>query len=117
MRYTFFFIMTTCFLQTYGQDLGLFKADKLKDWKIDEYTVIYSRKLGPAGPPYYQYDVYKRDKYLSYAAYLMDNDSCKLLFRERNDYYVMFDLCKGSKSILSADKTSINADDVDSITI
>ena len=65
---------------------GMTEWTKLKDWKIDEYIIEYSRKLGPAGPEYYQYDIYKGDKYLSYAAYNIDNDSCKLLFRERNDY-------------------------------
>jgi hypothetical protein len=56
------------FLESRGQ-FGLVKTDKLKEWTIDEYSIFYSRKLGPAGPPYFEYDIYKRNKYLSYAAY------------------------------------------------
>jgi hypothetical protein len=117
MQKSVFILLTFLTLQSYGQGLGLVKADKLKDWRIDQYTIIYSRKLGPAGPPYYQYDIYKGDKYLSYAAYIIDNDSCKLLFRERNDYYVTFNLCNSTKSILTADKTKLETSDIDSITI
>ena len=83
-------------LQSCGQGWSLVKTDKIKAWRIDDYTIIYSRKHGPAGPHYYQYDIYKRNKYLSYAAYILEDDSCKLLFRERNDYYVTFDLCNHS---------------------
>jgi hypothetical protein len=116
MRYILTLIILVSFLESCGQH-GLVKADKIKDWKIDEYTIVYSQKLGPAGPPYYEYDIYKGDKYLSYAAYIINNDSCKLLFRERNDYYVTFNLCSKTKTILSADKTKLDMDDVDSITI
>ncbi len=104
-------------LQSCGQGDGLVKADKLKNWEIDDYTIIYSRKLGPAGPPYYEYDIYKGDKYLSYAAYIVDNDSCKLLFRERNEYYVTFNLCNKTKTVLSADKIKLDLNDIDSVTI
>jgi hypothetical protein len=117
MRKLLLFILTILSLQSCGQGGGLVKADKLKDWKIDEYTIIYSKKLGPAGPHYYEYDIYKGDKYLCYAAYIVDNDSCKLLFRERNDYYITFNLCNNTKSILSGDKLKLDVNDIDSITI
>jgi hypothetical protein len=103
--------------QSFGQGLGLVKADKLKDWRIDEYTIIYSKKLGPAGPHYYEYDVYKGTKYLSYAAYIIDKDSCQLLFREKNDYYITFNLCSSTKLILTEDKTKLNIGEIDSISI
>ncbi|HEY6505960.1 MAG TPA: hypothetical protein VIZ28_18425 [Chitinophagaceae bacterium] len=117
MRKLLSFILTILSLQSCGQNGGLVKADKIKDWKIDEYTIIYSRKLGPAGPHYYEYDIYKRGKYLSYAAYIVENDSCKLLFRERNDYYVTFNLCNNTKTVLSSDKTKLDVSEIDSIII
>ncbi|MCE3283103.1 MAG: hypothetical protein K0Q66_1840, partial [Chitinophagaceae bacterium] len=43
---------------------GLVTAEKQREWVIDEYHITYSRKLGPAGPHYFQYDVYKGNKYL-----------------------------------------------------
>jgi hypothetical protein len=95
----------------------LVKTQKLKDWKINEYTIMYSQKTVPSGPPYYEYDIYKGSKYLSYAAYKMNNDSCKLLFRERNDYYILFDLCNSEKSIVTAERTKLKLSSIDSITI
>ena len=117
MRRLLSFILIIFGLQSCGQGGGMVKAEKLKDWKIDQYTIIYSRKLGPAGPHYYEYDIYKGDKYLSYAAYIVENDSCKLLFRERNDYYVTFNLCNNTKTVLSSDKTKLDESEIDSITI
>lgn len=103
--------------QSCGQKLGLANANRLKDWRVDEYTIIYSRKIGPVGPSYYQYDIYKRNRYLNYGAYIVDNDSCQLLFREKNDYYVKFNLCNATKSILTADKVKLKISNIDSITI
>jgi hypothetical protein len=96
---------------------GLVTAEKQREWVIDEYHITYSRKLGPAGPHYFQYDVYKGKKYLSYAAYLETNDSCQLLFRESDDYYIRFNLCNGSRTVLAPARVKLEKDDVDSITI
>jgi len=116
MKTVFTILLTIFFLQSHGQ-FGLVKADRLKEWEIDEYFITYSRKLGPAGPEYYEYDIYKNNKYLSYAAYLVDSSNCKLLFRERNDHYVTFDLCSKTKIILSAKKNELELTEIDSITI
>src|SRR5262249_9016727 len=96
---------------------GSTSVNKLDGWNIDEYTVIYSNKKGPFGPSYNEYDVYKKGKYLSYAAYIMNGDSCNLLFRERNDYFLVFDLCNKKKKILSEKKRKLSVKEIDSISI
>jgi hypothetical protein len=117
MRNTLTFLLLLTCLQSFGQIGSLVKTDPLKRWQIDEYTVVYSKKLGPAGPQYYEYDIFKNNKYLSYAAYLLEGDSCSLLFRERNSYYVTFNLCNKTKSVLSSDKAELDESSIDSITI
>lgn len=97
--------------------IKLSEANILKEWTIDKYRITYSRKIGPTGPHYFQYEVYKNDKYLSCAAYLIDSDSCLLRFREENDYYVDFNLCDFTKKLLRPDKQKIDSKAIDSITI
>lgn len=98
-------------------NISLTNSVTLKEWIIDEYKITYSSKIGPVGPHFYQYDVYKRNKYLSYAANLIDNDSCLLRFCEENDYYVDFNLCERTKKILRPDKEKLDLKTIDSITI
>lgn len=104
--------MTSCFL-----NFGLTESKTLEEWNIGEYRITYSRKLGPVGSHFYQYDVFKKKKHLSYAASLVDNDSCILRFREKNDYYVDFNLCQKTKKTLRPDKEKLNLKSIDSITI
>ncbi len=108
----FFTCLTSCFLIS-----RLTTSVSLKEWNIDEYRITYSRKLGPVGSHYYQYDIFKKKKYLSYAASLVDNDSCLLRFREKNDFYVDFNLCQHTKNILRPDKEKLDFKTIDSITI
>lgn len=46
--------------------ISLTTSEKVKEWKIDEYSIVYVRKLGPVGPHYYQFDVYKTKTYFFY---------------------------------------------------
>ncbi|MGV3611474.1 MAG: hypothetical protein ACO1N0_11020 [Fluviicola sp.] len=92
-------------------------SDRIKEWNIDNYTITYSKKNGPAGGAFYQYDIYKGKKHLSYAASLLNKDSCLLRFREKNDYYVDFNLCSKTKTILRPDKQKLDWKAIDSITI
>jgi hypothetical protein len=107
-----FSCLTSCFL-----NFGLTESVTLKEWNIEEYRIIYSRKLGPVGSHYYQYDVFKKKKHLSYTTILFDNDSCLLRFREKNHYYVDFNLCQQNKKILRPDKKKLGLNTIDSITI
>jgi len=93
------------------------ETTSLKEYTIDEYRIVYAKKIGPAGPPFYQYDVYKKGKYLSYTSYSLNDDSCQLLFAERVDYYIIFNLCNKSKSILNPEKRDLDLIEIDSITI
>lgn len=97
--------------------LGLTKSESLKEWIIEEYKIVYSRKIGPAGPHYFQYDIYKNEKHLSYVTYLLDKDSCLLRFREKNDYYIDFNLCVKTKRVHQPDKKQIKLSTIDSIKI
>lgn len=108
----YFTCLTSCLL-----NFGLTESVTLKEWNIEEYGITYSRKLGPVGSHYYQYDVFKNKKHLSYAASLIDNDSCLLRFREKNDFYVDFNLCQQTKKILQPDKEKLDLNTIDSITI
>jgi hypothetical protein len=82
-------LLTLFTLQSCGQSLRLVKADKLKDWKIDEYTIIYSKKLGPAGPHYYEYDIYKGDKYAKHQSVSIRNNICWRLFVDLGFIYTI----------------------------
>ncbi|MDX1651906.1 MAG: hypothetical protein R3277_05405 [Brumimicrobium sp.] len=93
------------------------KTDGIKEWSIDEYKILYSRYIGPVGPHYYQYDVYKNGRYLSYTYSILDNDSCLLQFEKEADYYIHFNLCKQTKKILEPNKTELVMKNIDSITI
>lgn len=104
--------MTSCLLNN-----GLTESKTLEEWNIGEYRITHSKKLGPVGSHFYQYDVFKNKKHLSYAASLVDNDSCILRFREKNDYYVDFNLCQKTKKILRPDKENLNLKSIDSISI
>lgn len=107
-----FTCLTSCFL-----NFGLTESVTLEEWNIEEYRITYSRKLGPVGSHYYQYDVFKKKKHLSYAASLIDNDSCLLRFREKNDFYVDFNLCQQTNNILRPNKEKLDLKTIDSITI
>jgi hypothetical protein len=105
------FILASC-----GQ-VSMTETTSLKEYTIDEYRIVYAKKIGPAGPPFYQYDVYKKGKYLSYTSYFLNGDSCQLLFGEQVDHYLIFNLCNKSKTILKPDKKDLDFDEIDSITI
>lgn len=89
----------------------------IKEWTIDEYSITYSSKIGPAGSDFYQYDVYKKGRHLSYAVSPIGSDSCMIRFREKNDFYVDFNLCKHTKKVLTPDKVEFSLNSIDSITI
>lgn len=94
----------------------LSETKKLKEWQIDEYKIVYTQKLGYAGPHYYVYEVYKKNKFL-FPTSEINKDNCHLIFRERNDYYLIFDLCHASKIVLKSDKVKLKKTAIDSITI
>jgi hypothetical protein len=98
-------------------NIGLTKANIIKEWNIDKYKITYSEKTGPVGGAFYQYDVYKNEKHLSYNTSQINNDSCLLRFREENDYYVVFNLCSLKRTILKPDKIMLEFKAIDSITI
>jgi hypothetical protein len=100
-----------------AQLFSLVKSTTLTQYDIDNYQIVYSQKKGPAGPAYFEYDVYKNRKYLSYAAYVLTKDSCKLMFKERSNYYILFDLCKNTKEVFTATKAAFSLSEIDSVTI
>ena len=109
-------ILILLFCASCGQG-SLTETTNLKEYTIDDYRIVFAKKLGPAGPSFYQYDIYKKGKYLSYTSYFLNNDSCQLLFAEQNDYYLIFNLCNKSKTVLKADKRDLDIKQIDSITI
>lgn len=93
------------------------RSKSIKYWDIGSYTITYSRKIGPCGPPFYQYQVFENEKYLSYAVSSIENDSCILKFRKRNDYYVLFNLCDETYEIAEPNKVLLNLSLIDSIIV
>lgn len=87
-----------------------------KVWHIDGYSIMYCRKMGWAGPPFYTYDVYRDGRYINYGA-LQDNDSCLLRFEENRERYVYFNLCNGTKRVYADSKELLSAETIDSVLI
>jgi hypothetical protein len=117
MRKIFFILLIIIVLLVVGfsqcsKFFSLTTSEKVKEWKIDEYSIVYARKLGPAGPNYYQYDVYKtktyfylysKEVYLSYSTSIVEGDSCQLIFRENEDYHIKFNLCDKTKKVVKTE--------------
>ena len=87
-----------------------------KTWHIDEYSIMYSKKTGWAGPPFYTYDVYKKGKYVTYGI-LQDTDSCLLRFEENRKWCIYINLCNGTKKVLTDNKVLLDAEVIDSVLI
>lgn len=85
-------------------------------WKIEDYTIQHSRCIGPFGPHYSSFDIYEYKNHIS-KAFKVNNDSCKLRARVRNDYYLDFNICKETYLILEPDKRKIDFEAIDSISI
>lgn len=88
----------------------------MKEQKIEKYKLTLTKRLGFAGPPYYRYELYKGLRHIA-SAYPPTNDTCFVQFSERNDYYINFNLCSKTKTILTPDKVNLDFKDIDSITI
>lgn len=111
-------IITTVLLATLfaSCSLGLSQKWSVKQWDIQGYKVIYMRKLDWAGPHYYQYDVYKNGRFISFAQQ-DSNDSCKLGFEENRERYLYFNLCAGTAQAYTDTKAPIDVQAFDSMVI
>jgi hypothetical protein len=85
-------------------------------WHIENYTIQHSRCIGPFGPHYSSFDIYKNKDHIS-KAFKVSNDSCRLRARVRNDYYLDFNICKETLLIRKPDKRLIDIETIDSILI
>ena len=61
MRFKIAIISIFLFLESCGQ-VNLTEKTILKEWSIDNYIITLSKKLGPVGPSYLEYDLYKGKK-------------------------------------------------------
>jgi len=83
---------------------------------IDEYNIYYSKKTGWAGPPSYQYDIYKNKRFVSFGI-SSGSDTCQLRLKESNVLFIDFNLCDATKKVHADSKKPIDHFEVDSILI
>jgi hypothetical protein len=95
-----------------------------EEWNIDEYKIIRNEYSHHKSSLKYECFIYKNDKEIGdFDPY--DNpydpnkssDSCHLIYGERSNYYINFNLCNKSKSILKDDKSFLDSHEIDSITL
>jgi hypothetical protein len=94
-------------------NLGLTKCEDVQEWTIENYRIVESRCLGPAGPPYYPLSVFKGSKSLGTTAF--QKNSCTITFQAKSDQYLFFDICNNKLTELKPDKKQIDIALVDSI--
>jgi hypothetical protein len=87
-----------------------------KTWYIGQYSILYSKKTGWAGPPFYTYDVYKGGHYVSHGV-LQDTNPCMLRFEENRERCIYFNLCNGTKILYADDKVLLDAATIDSVIV
>jgi hypothetical protein len=92
------------------------KTNAIKYWEIEDYQIAYFSKIGPVGPHYYEYDVFKNEYFVS-TANIQNNDSCRLRMRETNGHYVSFDLCSLTKKDIYPKKVELSIEKIDSVII
>ena len=89
---------------------------QIKEWEFGQYKLVYSSAIGPVGPHYNVYSVYKNGKFQSNSANKQSNDSCIVGYQEKRNYYIDFNICKNTSKILTPTKLIIN-NKIDSIKI
>ena len=75
------------------------ECNETKYWKIAEYKINERRCIGFAGPPFYRYDIYKKDKL--YKEDIIKSDSCTIKQKVNDSTYLIFNLCE--KSLVKLD--------------
>jgi hypothetical protein len=93
----------------------LTKCEQIQEWKIENYKIIKSKCLGPAGPPYYPLGIYKGTKFFGDIGF--QKDDCTITFQATSDLYSIFDICKNQLTEIKPDKKLIELSTVDSIQI
>ncbi len=96
-------------------NLGLTKCKQIQEWKIGEFRIVKSDCLGPAGPNYYPFSVYKGKRHLGSNGF--QKDSCIITIQPEDDLYMVFNICDNSLSEIKPEKKEIDINEVDSITI
>ena len=108
----YFFIL----IITLSCDRKLDKTNAIYFWEIENYQIAYFSKIGPVGPSYFEYEVYKNDYFIS-KGFIKSKDSCKLEMKNEIGHYILFDLCTLTKEDLYPKKIELDINKIDSVIV
>ncbi len=69
------------------------ECNKTKSWIIEEYKIQELKCIGYAGPPFYQYDIYKNGEILERG---LNKGSCIIKFKIDSFNFLKFNICDKS---------------------
>lgn len=116
MKHSHIFLFLLCILSACGGG-RLCKPDAKREWKIGDYIVYLVRTDSLPGSESYQYQVYKGRNYISMADPMWDTDTCHVKLHQSEEECLLFDLCAKSVETLTARRTMLDKDEIDSITL
>lgn len=110
--FSYFIVLILTFVSSCNNSLT--KCEPVQEWKVEGYKIVKSKCPDLVQAHYYEYDIYIGQRKVGRASQV---DSCIFTRQAEYERYFTFDVCEKTVQELKPNKISLDAKDVDSVTI